>query len=112
MIKTKINQAENVELVQGEDKNLSFYLYDSESLEFVDLTPYSTISVCLKNEDETDLILNGVQTTTGKFEIDISVSESELLPVGTQKLQLELDTGAAKSIVLLSNDITVSSPYC
>ena len=109
--KATLNQKTNEQIFQGEDKVISFYLYDSSSLEPKDLTDL-TIEVKLGNTDLSPASFVGAITaaTFGKFDITITAAESALLAVGSQKFQVELtDLSSDIDIEVLSNNFVVEA---
>jgi hypothetical protein len=109
MIRATIDQKRNAELFQKEDKTFSFYLYDPETAEPIDLTD-KTVVCKLVNADSSVASFNGSVTSAilGKFTITITSAESELLSAIDQSIQLEItDLGGLLDIEILNNKFEV-----
>jgi hypothetical protein len=113
-IKATIDQKTTLKIYRGEDIAVTFYLYDNETKEPIDLTDL-TVVICFGNEDTTRAAFSGTVTsaTLGKFTIAIDTLESALLATGIQNPQLELtDLGGELNVEVLDNMITIADPDC
>lgn len=106
-----INEKPSDVIYQGEDKNLRFYLYESGTKEYKDLTGL-VCHLCLINTDNTPLALTGVLGTSGIVFFDITAAQSALLKLGAQTLQITFDDSGTLDIEVLSNSFTVIAKPC
>lgn len=112
-MKAKINQQDTVSIYQSEDIVLGFYLYDSDTIEPIDLTG-KTASLCIKNTDASNATFAGVLgVSTGFVSFTLTAAETALLRVGKQNPQLNItDGGGLVDIEVLSNNIEILAPNC
>lgn len=111
-MKAKINKKEEVVIYKGEDRTLDFYIYDENTIEPINLTG-KTVTLCLKNMDNTNATFAGtVSATTGFVSFVLGNAETVDLKTGRQNPQLEIvDTGLI-DIEIFSNFIEVKQPIC
>jgi hypothetical protein len=114
-IKATIDQKSTLSIFRGEDIAVTFYLYDNDTKEPIDLSSFTTVVICLGNDDSSRAAFTGVVTsaTLGKFTIAIDATESALLATGIQNPQLELtDATPDLNVEVLDNMITIADPNC
>lgn len=99
---------QQVDIVQGEDKEIVVQLHDEAAGQYLDLTSVSDITVALKKADgtklEKKLSVTGevvvLAATSGKFKAVLNNTDTAALKKGIQPIFITIDVSTTKTILV------------